>query len=155
MVRGLSASCVPDTAFPAPGPLVLNPSTCGKKYLGVSETWFSRASPDVQRLCRSLLDKLVSVHDYTIVPIEIPFLVEGQNAHAMTILNDAAAVLTETSNFSAANRILLALGRATPATDYLLAPYHLRTHTPLPSCTNFRRHRRTGYWMAFCGDVIA
>ncbi|PLB46539.1 alpha-glucosidase [Aspergillus steynii IBT 23096] len=111
----------PDTAFPTPGPLVLNPSTRGKKYLGVSETWFSRASPDVQRLCRSLLDKLVSVHDYTIVPIEIPFLVEGQNAHAMTILNDAAAVLTETSNFSAANRILLALGRATPATDYLLA----------------------------------
>lgn len=111
----------PDTAFPAPGSVVLNPSTRGKRYLGVSETWFSRASPDVQRLCRSLLDKLVSIHDYTIVPIEIPFLVEGQNAHAMTILNDAAAVLTETSNLSAANRILLALGRATPATDYLLA----------------------------------
>ncbi|THC88333.1 hypothetical protein EYZ11_012222 [Aspergillus tanneri] len=111
----------PDSAFPAPGPIVLNPSSRGKRYLGVSETWFSRAAPDVQRLCRPLLDKLVSVHDYSIVPIEIPFLVEGQAAHALTILNDAAAVLVETSNFSAGNRILLALGRSTPATDYLVA----------------------------------
>jgi Asp-tRNA(Asn)/Glu-tRNA(Gln) amidotransferase A subunit family amidase len=111
----------PDTCFPAPGALTLSPSTTGKKLLGIPEVWFSRATPDVQRLCRSVLDKLVTEHDYTLVPIEIPFLVEGQTAHAMTILADASALLTDTTNITAANRILLTLGRTTPVTDYLLA----------------------------------
>ncbi|KAE8155168.1 amidase signature domain-containing protein [Aspergillus avenaceus] len=111
----------PDTQFPAPGPLSLSPSTTRKKYLGVPEVWFSRAAPDVQRLCRSLLDKLVTQHDYTLVPIEIPFPVEGQTAHALTILADASALLPDMTNITAANRILLTLGRTTPATDYLLA----------------------------------
>ncbi|RAQ54092.1 fatty-acid amide hydrolase [Aspergillus flavus] len=111
----------PDTPFPAPGPLSLTPSTRGKKILGIPEIWFSRATPDVQRLCRSLLDKLVTEKDYTIVPIDIPFLVEGQTAHAMTILADGAALLPDTTNITAPNRILLTLGRTTPATDYLLA----------------------------------
>ncbi|KAB8246341.1 amidase signature domain-containing protein [Aspergillus flavus] len=111
----------PDTPFPAPGPLSLTPSTRGKKILGIPEVWFSRSTPDVQRLCRSLLDKLVTEKDYTIVPIDIPFLVEGQTAHAMTILADGAALLPDTTNITAPNRILLTLGRTTPATDYLLA----------------------------------
>ncbi|KAF7594727.1 hypothetical protein BBP40_008434 [Aspergillus hancockii] len=111
----------PDTCFPALGPLTLTPSTKTKNLLGIPEGWFSRASPDVQRLCRSLLDKLVTEQDYTLVPIEIPFLVEGQTAHAMTILADASAVLYDTTNITAANRVLLTLGRTTPATDYLLA----------------------------------
>ncbi|KAK6832475.1 hypothetical protein RU639_003928 [Aspergillus parasiticus] len=111
----------PDTPFPAPGPLSLSPSTRGKKILGIPEIWFSRATPDVQRLCRSLLDKLVTEKDYALVPIDIPFLVEGQTAHAMTILADGAALLPDTTNITAPNRILLTLGRTTPATDYLLA----------------------------------
>lgn len=91
------------------------------KVLGIPKAWFEQASPRVQELCQSMLDKMVSVHGYKIVPIEIPFLAEGQAAHAITILADASTLLPETSKFSAANRILLALGRATPATDYVLA----------------------------------
>lgn len=117
----LVATPGPDTLFPPPGPIVLSPSAKGKKILGVPEVWFSRADPSVQRLCRSLLDKLVTVYDYTLVPIDIPFLVEGQTAHAMTILTDASAALTDTTNITAANRILLTLGRTTPAIDYVLA----------------------------------
>ncbi|KAF9890481.1 hypothetical protein FE257_005886 [Aspergillus nanangensis] len=117
----LFATPGPDTLFPAPGPISLSPSLKEKKVLGIPEVWFSRSAPSVQRLCRSLLDKLVTVYDYSVVPIDIPFLVEGQTAHAMTILNDAAAALSDTTGITAANRILLALGRTTPATDYLLA----------------------------------
>jgi len=58
---------------------------------------------------------------YTVMPIEIPFLEEGQIAHALTILTDAAALLPDTRGLSPANRILLALGRTTPSTDFLLA----------------------------------
>ncbi|KAF5859212.1 hypothetical protein ETB97_003171 [Aspergillus alliaceus] len=111
----------PDSPFPAPGPLSLSPPTTRKKLLGIPEVWFSRATPEVQTLCRSLLDKLVTEKDYSLVPIDIPFLVEGQTAHAMTILAEASALLPDTTNITAANRILLALGRTTPATDYLLA----------------------------------
>ncbi|KAJ4306008.1 hypothetical protein N0V88_000800 [Collariella sp. IMI 366227] len=45
----------------------------------------------------------------------------GQIAHALTVLTDAATLLPETSNLTPANRILLALGRVTPSTDYMLA----------------------------------
>jgi Asp-tRNA(Asn)/Glu-tRNA(Gln) amidotransferase A subunit family amidase len=75
----------------------------------------------VQDLSRSLIDKLVSEYNYHVVPIEIPFLVEGQIAHAMTVLTDAATLLPQTDNLTAANRILIALGTVTPATDFLLA----------------------------------
>ncbi|TQB68732.1 hypothetical protein MPDQ_002889, partial [Monascus purpureus] len=126
-IRSLSAiyhvAAMPhsSSAFPSPSPLCLSPSLGRPKVLGIPKAWFAQAAPRVQELCQSLLDRLVSVHGYTLIPIEIPFLVEGQAAHAITILTDAAALLPETSRFTAANRILLALGRATPATDYLLA----------------------------------
>lgn len=109
----------PTSHFPTPSPRLR--SSSGTKFLGIPEAWFARSTPAIQRLCRSLLDKLVSEQGYTLIPIEIPFLVEGQTAHAITILTDAATLLPDTSKFSAANQILIALGAETPATDYLLA----------------------------------
>jgi Asp-tRNA(Asn)/Glu-tRNA(Gln) amidotransferase A subunit family amidase len=91
------------------------------KIIGISEVWLSRATPAIQTLCRGMVDWLVAHKGYTVVPIEIPFLVEGQIAHALTILTDAATLLPDPSGLSPANRILLALGRTTPSTDYLLA----------------------------------
>ena len=126
-IRSLSAIyhvvATPDASseFSPPSPVCLSPSARRSKVLGIPEAWFAQAEPRVQELCRSLLDRLVSKQGYTTVPIEIPFLVEGQTAHALTILTDGATLLPETSKFAPANRILLALGRATPATDYVLA----------------------------------
>ena len=93
------------------------------RLLGVPEEWFARADPAVQRRCRALIDRLCAQENYEIVPITIPFLAEGQTAHAITVLTDAATLLPEgeTSRLTAANRILLALGRTTPSTDYMLA----------------------------------
>lgn len=68
-----------------------------------------------------MIDKLVSEHGYSTVSIDIPFLSQGQTAHALTILTDGATLLPNTKGLTAPNRILLALGRTTPSTDYLLA----------------------------------
>ncbi len=92
-----------------------------RRVLGICEAWLDRADPAVQELCRSYVDRLVRDHGYETVSIDIPFLVEGQVAHALTVLTDAATLLPEYGNLTLTNRILLALGRTTPATDYLLA----------------------------------
>ncbi|ORY61485.1 amidase signature domain-containing protein [Pseudomassariella vexata] len=91
------------------------------KVIGIPEAWFQRATSAIQELCRGMIDWLVARKGYSVVPITMPFVEEGQMAHALTILTDAATLLPDTRGLSPANRILLALGRTTPATDYLLA----------------------------------
>ncbi|KAF5672567.1 amidase [Fusarium heterosporum] len=108
----------PSTQFP---PLALQPSPPVTKVLGIFDPWISRAEPGVQSLVRGMVESLAAKHGYTLVPISIPFAAEGQMAHALTVLTDASTLLFDTSGLTPANKILLALGRATPATDYLLA----------------------------------
>jgi len=111
----------PDSAshFTIPSPLCSPPSN-QSKVLGYPEQWFKQSTPAIQRLCHGLLARME--HDgYKLLPITIPFLPEGQLAHAMTILTDAATLLPKTDNLTPANKILIALGTVTPATDYLLA----------------------------------
>ncbi|CAM1502511.1 Fc.00g044950.m01.CDS01 [Cosmosporella sp. VM-42] len=106
------------TQFP---PLALQPAPPMAKVLGIYDAWFSRSKPGVQTLVRRLLDTLTSQHGYHIVPIEIPFVAEAQTAHALTVLTDGATLLDDTNGITAANKILLALGRTALSTDYLLA----------------------------------
>jgi len=56
------------------------------KVIGIYESWFDRAEPQAQKRCREALDHMVTNMGYTIVPIEIPYLPEGQLAHAMTTM---------------------------------------------------------------------
>jgi len=102
-------------------PNLLSPSLTRPKILGIPEVWFDRAEPAVQQLCRSFIDKLADKHGYTKVPISIPFLTEGQSAHALTILADATTLLPEPRGLTWVTRILLALGSCTTAIDYVLA----------------------------------
>ncbi|KAF4992801.1 hypothetical protein FGRMN_6903 [Fusarium graminum] len=108
----------PSTQFP---PLALQPSPPVTKVLGIFDAWISRAEPGVQSLVRGMVESLAAKHGYTLVPISLPFAAEGQMAHALTVLTDASTLLFDTSGLTPANKILLALGRTTPATDYLLA----------------------------------
>ncbi|KAK8058658.1 hypothetical protein PG994_009106, partial [Apiospora phragmitis] len=86
------------------------------------QAWFDRTDPGVQDLCRSLIDALVQTKGYTTVPITIPLLPEGQAAHAISTLSGTSVALPPDPRIvSPANRILLALGRATSAGDYVLA----------------------------------
>lgn len=143
-----------DSLFSIPRPF--SPASPAKqsRILGIPEQWFAQSTPAIQRLCRSYLDRLVATHGYTLVPITIPFLPEGQLAHAMTVLTDAATLLPTTHNLTPANRIMLALGTVTPSTDYLLAQklrqllmqhlaYLWKTHpgmlivTPTTSCAGW------------------
>lgn len=110
----------PTSLFPPLAPINLKPAT-RTKVMGISQEWFSQATPAIQRLCRTLIYKMVSKYNYTVIDIDIPYLPEGQMAHAMSVLSDAAVLLPETKTFTPANRVMLALGTATPATDYLLA----------------------------------
>jgi Asp-tRNA(Asn)/Glu-tRNA(Gln) amidotransferase A subunit family amidase len=105
----------------SPLKLSLSTPTSEQKILGVPEEWISWATPRTQHLYRSMLTKLTSAYNYKLIPIKIPFLVEGQLAHAMTMLTDAATLLPSTHNITAPNKVLVALGRTTPSTDYLLA----------------------------------
>jgi Asp-tRNA(Asn)/Glu-tRNA(Gln) amidotransferase A subunit family amidase len=101
--------------------LTASPTSDQPKFLGLHEKWFAQADPAVQRLCKDMINRLVADHGYTVVPITIPFLNEGQKAHAITVLADAATLLPDTKGLTWANRLLLALGRTTPATDLVLA----------------------------------
>lgn len=101
------------------GKFSLNPSR--PKIIGIPVAWFADASSGVQDLCQDIIERLVKQRGYEVVSIEMPYVEEGQMAHALTILTDAATLLPETRGLSPANRILLALGRTTPATDFMLA----------------------------------
>ncbi|KAH8887557.1 amidase signature enzyme [Thozetella sp. PMI_491] len=109
----------PTSPFPPIGRLDLAPPS--EKLLGIPEAWLARATPAIQDLCRGMIDRLVKEKGYSTVPIDIPFLSEGQTAHALTVLCDGATLLPDTSNLTNANKIMLALGRAAPATDLVLA----------------------------------
>ncbi|KAI1429667.1 amidase signature domain-containing protein [Xylaria sp. FL1777] len=103
-----------------PSPLVNNRDD-RPRVIGIPETWFSRSSPAIQKLCRELIQRLTTEKNYKVVPIEIPFPKEGQKAHALTMLTDAATSAPFDSRISPTIRIMLALGRTTRATDLALA----------------------------------
>ncbi|KAK3384006.1 amidase signature domain-containing protein [Lasiosphaeria ovina] len=112
----------PTSPFPNLGRMRLTAPSAGEpKILGIPTDWISQATPAIQTLCYGMVRQLVQDHGYTTVKIDIPLLPEGQTAHALTVLTDAATLLPDTRGLTAANRILLALGRVTPATDYMLA----------------------------------
>jgi len=114
--------CAPSPFPPVPSVArLLAPSPSRPKILGVPEAWVARSTPGIQQLFGNMVKALVHSHGYAVVPVAIPLLPEGQIAHAMTVLNDAATLLPETRNLSYTSRILLAIGRTTPATDYTLA----------------------------------
>jgi len=143
--------------FPPVPPVarLLAPAPSRSRVLGIPDAWVARSAPAIQQLFANTVKTLVHSYGYTAVPITIPFLPEGQVAHAMTVLNDAATLLPETKNLTYTSRILLAIGRTTPATDYTLAQklrrllvqhlaYLFREHpgllivTPTTSCAGWR-----------------
>lgn len=109
--------------FTPPG--VINSSR--PKILGIYKEWFDRADPVVLKLCNEAVDFYKTL-GYSIVEIEIPYVPEGQIAHAFTILCgmaiDARANPTSSNwltDLNAANQILLGVADQTPTRDYMLA----------------------------------
>ncbi|KAI0912628.1 amidase signature domain-containing protein [Ustulina deusta] len=112
----------PTTEFPKTIlPPLGNDKSNRPRVIGIPETWFNRSSPAIQNLCRRLIERLTAEKSYKVVPIEIPFVKEGQKAHALTMLTDAATAAPLDGGISPTIRIMLALGRTTRATDLALA----------------------------------
>lgn len=74
------------------------------KVLGICREWFDDCAPAVREICHAMVDTLVAKCGYKVVDIEIPFLREGQIAHAMTVLTDASTLLPKFNNLTWANR---------------------------------------------------
>ncbi|KAF2808149.1 glutamyl-tRNA amidotransferas-like protein subunit A [Mytilinidion resinicola] len=92
-----------------------------KKLLGIYKTWFNRADPLVRAACEKALDYFTSKLGYEIVDITLPFIHEGQLAHAMTILAEVAVTVPDVTGLTAANKVLIKVGSKTPTPDFLLA----------------------------------
>ena len=90
------------------------------KILGTCRPWFDSADPVVLNACYDALSHYQSI-GYTLIDITIPYLAEGQLAHAMTILAEISAGIHDLKNLTASNKILLSVGKQTPASDFLLA----------------------------------
>ncbi|KKF93240.1 Fatty acid amide hydrolase [Ceratocystis platani] len=111
----------PGSSFSPMARFTMSPAIPDAKLIGIDETWNALADPANRQLCDAVVARLVAEKGYTVVPIRIPYATDGQIAHALTVLTDAATLLPEYQNLSAPNRILLALGRTSSAVDYLMA----------------------------------
>ncbi|ETI19771.1 hypothetical protein G647_08784 [Cladophialophora carrionii CBS 160.54] len=99
------------------------PST-GKKFLAIDRTWVDRADKVVLDMFNAAVDAYVKNLDYEVVEIKIPYIPEGQKAHAVTILSEGRCQLTreKIAKLSWQSQLLLNIagGHAT-AQDFMFA----------------------------------
>lgn len=107
-----------------PSPLVKSAATSTKKYLGVCQVWVNRADKEVLDMFNKAVDYLTTNHGYEVVDIEIPFLPEGQKAHALSILSEVRSRVNkeQMSKLTYHNQLLLNVaGSHATAQDFLFS----------------------------------
>ncbi|KAF2638337.1 amidase signature enzyme [Massarina eburnea CBS 473.64] len=109
--------------FAPPPPVQAEAPAVGsrKKILGICRPWFDRAVPQVQEACRSALQYLSVEKGYETIDITMPYITEGQLAHALTILSELLSTQPAIAPLTPANRMLLKIAATTTATDFILA----------------------------------
>lgn len=105
--------------FPSPIPTISSQAP-RSKLLGIYAPWFDSADPAVLNLCHPALSHYLE-RGYTVVPITFPHLPQGQLAHSLTILTELSTSTPSVAGLTAPNKILVSVGRETPAADFLLA----------------------------------
>lgn len=90
------------------------------KTIGIYKPYFDESEPAVLDACDAALSHY-KASGYKIIDITLPYLPEGQLAHAMTILGEITTDITNFSGLAPANKILLAVGKHTPVADFFLA----------------------------------
>lgn len=99
-----------------------------KKVLGICREWVAVSDPVVREHFDAAVEHLRSKAGYEVVDIKLPYLREGQLAHAATCLSEAANSAHArvrageghwTDLISPANRVLLTTGQHAGAIDYL------------------------------------
>ena len=103
-------------------PPAIPPSNPGEnpKKIGVFKPWFDSAEASVLNHCNAAIAHYQTA-GYTLIDISIPFLPEGQLAHAITILGELGSGIRDLTHVQPANKILFSVGKHTSAIDFLLA----------------------------------
>lgn len=111
--------------FPPPTPLPADRKRT--KKIGIYRDWIDRAEPAV----REIFDRALAYYTengYEVIDITIPFIPEGQRAHALTIMADIASGVKpkQISQLTAPNRVLVSLGMYQISAQELLAAQRVR-----------------------------
>jgi len=120
----------PDPTDPIQGLFALSspPAPSAPKTIGVVREWVARAEPAVRDHFDRVVEHLGTARGYDVVDVQLPFLREGQLAHAATCLAEAVEHAKSRvpgggkgwmALLGHANRTLLAAGQHTPAVDYM------------------------------------
>ena len=113
-----ASSSFPSTLVRAPA------ASSSKRCLGVCKSWIDRADPDVRQMYDQAVSYLTKQQGYDVVNIEIPFLPQGQKAHALSILSESRSRLSkeQLSKLTYHNQLLLNVaGSHATAQDFLFA----------------------------------
>ncbi|KAG5950476.1 hypothetical protein E4U53_004975 [Claviceps sorghi] len=103
------------------------PQPSAPRVMGVFRDWWKAADPDVLQHCNNALDYFAKQRGYRIVDVSLPHLAEAQLSHGIICITEMSEVARRRtvdpadwlSLVGPANRLLLPIGAATPAADYL------------------------------------
>jgi Asp-tRNA(Asn)/Glu-tRNA(Gln) amidotransferase A subunit family amidase len=111
-----------------PSPLVkADPSlenASHKKYLGIYRPWITRSDPVVASFFEKAVSFYTTERGYDVIDVTLPYLPQGQKAHALTILSEVRSAVTpaQIAQLTYANRILLnVVGSHATCQDFLAA----------------------------------
>ena len=101
-------------------PIPITKSARQSRVIGICRPWFDLADTSVLNACHAAISHYES-SGYKVIDITIPYLSESQLAQAVTILSEISARVSSVSGLTSANKILISVGKQTPASDFLLA----------------------------------
>ena len=108
-----------------PSPLLKQPrSMDGRKVLGLFRNWIDRSDKPVLEIFNKAVDFYVKTYGYEVVEITIPYMVEGQKAHALSILSESRSRVNKQGigKLTYHNQLLLNVaGSHATAQDFLFA----------------------------------
>ncbi|RMZ78362.1 hypothetical protein DV738_g3847, partial [Chaetothyriales sp. CBS 135597] len=122
----------PDSRFNSafPSPLVKKSNvTTGPKTIGIFRAWIDRSDKAVQDMFNRAVDIYVKSEAYDVVDIEIPYVVEGQKAHALSILSESRSRVTNEhlSRLTYHNQLLLNVAGDHTSAQHFLFSQRLRS----------------------------
>ncbi|EED22221.1 N-acylethanolamine amidohydrolase, putative [Talaromyces stipitatus ATCC 10500] len=94
------------------------------RTIGVFQAWIDRSEPAVRNIFDQIIKHLKTQKGYNIIDIEIPYLPEGQQAHALTILAELAAGIpaSDVTSLLPHTKVLITVsGSKSTGTDYIAA----------------------------------
>ncbi|KYK61287.1 amidase [Drechmeria coniospora] len=107
--------------------LSIPPAPSANKVMGVFRDWWKQADPKVAEACNRAVDWFAEKRGYDVVDISIPYLPEAQLAHgSVCVVELTESARRRTPNpanwlslVGPANKVLLSVGKQTPAVDFL------------------------------------